>query len=127
MSKEFWKNTAIRAVKTFCQSLVAAIGVGAAVSEVDWLNALSVALVAGLVSVLTSLASLDTVCEPSDNIDEDDTDDSEVGANPKEELSMATKTNTGLVAYAKAQVGLPYWYGTYVQTASSSLLSARKK
>lgn len=79
MSKEFWKNTAIRAVKTFCQSLVAAIGVGAAVSEVDWLNALSVALVAGLVSVLTSLASLDTVCEPSDNTNEDDTDDSEVG------------------------------------------------
>ncbi|MCD7740817.1 MAG: holin [Ruminococcus sp.] len=79
MSKEFWKNTAIRAVKTFCQSLVAAISVGAAVSEVNWLNALSVALVAGLVSVLTSLASLDTVCEPSDNADEDDTDDSEVG------------------------------------------------
>jgi len=76
MSKEFWKNTAIRAVKTFCQSLVAAIGVGAAVSEVDWLGALSVAFVAGLVSVLTSLASLDTVYEPSDNVDGDETNDS---------------------------------------------------
>ncbi|MCD7712002.1 MAG: phage tail tip lysozyme [Firmicutes bacterium] len=40
---------------------------------------------------------------------------------------MATKTNTGLVAYAKAQVGLPYWYGTYGQTANASLLSAKKK
>lgn len=77
MSKEFWKNTAIRAVKTFCQSLVAAIGVGAAVSEVDWLGALSVAFVAGLVSVLTSLASLDTAYEPSDNVDGDETNDSE--------------------------------------------------
>ena len=77
MSEEFWKNTAIRAVKTFCQSLVAAIGVGAAVSEVDWLGALSVAFVAGLVSVLTSLASLDTVYEPSDNVDGDETNDSE--------------------------------------------------
>ena len=25
---------------------------------------------------------------------------------------MASKTNTGLVAYAKAQVGNPYWYGS---------------
>jgi len=40
---------------------------------------------------------------------------------------VATKTNAGLVAYAKAQVGLPYWYGTYGQTANASLLSAKKK
>ncbi|MCD7741370.1 MAG: hypothetical protein LUI06_04110 [Ruminococcus sp.] len=40
---------------------------------------------------------------------------------------MATKTNTGLVAYAKAQVGLPYWYGTFGQTASASLYTSKKK
>ena len=40
---------------------------------------------------------------------------------------MATKTNTGLVAYAKAQVGLPYWYGCYGQTASASLYASKKK
>lgn len=40
---------------------------------------------------------------------------------------MATKTNSGLVAYAKAQVGLPYWYGTYGQTASASLYASKKK
>ena len=39
---------------------------------------------------------------------------------------MATKTNTGLVAYVKAQVGLPYWYGTYGQTATSALLTKMK-
>lgn len=38
-----------------------------------------------------------------------------------------TKTNSGLLAYAKEQVGLPYWYGTYGQTASASLYTAKKK
>lgn len=42
-------------------------------------------------------------------------------------MLMATKTNTGLVAYAKAQVGLPYWYGTFGQTASASLYTSKKK
>ncbi|MCD8119760.1 MAG: NlpC/P60 family protein [Lachnospiraceae bacterium] len=37
------------------------------------------------------------------------------------------KTNSGLVTYAKAQVGLPYWYGTYGQTASASLYKDKKK
>ncbi|MCD7796817.1 MAG: NlpC/P60 family protein [Clostridiales bacterium] len=40
---------------------------------------------------------------------------------------MATKTNSGLVSYAKVQVGLPYWYGTYGQTASASLYSSKKQ
>ncbi len=39
---------------------------------------------------------------------------------------MATKTNSGLVAYAKAQVGKPYWYGTYGQTATASLYAQKK-
>jgi len=38
-----------------------------------------------------------------------------------------TKTNSGLVAYAKAQIGLPYWYGTYGQKASKALYEAKKK
>lgn len=39
---------------------------------------------------------------------------------------MSTKTNTGLVAYAKAQLGKPYWYGTFGNEATESLLSAKK-
>ena len=31
-----------------------------------------------------------------------------------------TKTNAGLVEYCRAQLGLPYWYGTFGQTASAS-------
>ena len=38
---------------------------------------------------------------------------------------MASKTNTGLVAYAKAQVGNPYWYGTFGQVATEALLKSK--
>lgn len=36
------------------------------------------------------------------------------------------KTNSGLVTYAKAQLGLPYWYGTFGNTATASLYSSKK-
>lgn len=56
-----WKKWAIaaliRAVRTFAQSMVAMIGVGAAFNEVDWLKALSVSGVAFVLSILTSLAT----------------------------------------------------------------------
>ena len=38
-----------------------------------------------------------------------------------------SKTNSGLIAYAKAQVGLPYWWGTFGQTATPALYSSKKK
>ena len=37
------------------------------------------------------------------------------------------KTNSGLIAYAKAQLGLPYWWGTFGQIATISLYDAKKK
>lgn len=37
------------------------------------------------------------------------------------------KTNSGLVAYAKAQLGLPYWYGTFGQIASESLFKSKAR
>lgn len=37
------------------------------------------------------------------------------------------KTNSGLVNYAKAQHSKPYWYGTFGQTASAALYTAKKK
>lgn len=37
------------------------------------------------------------------------------------------KTNSGLVAYAKAQLKKPYWYGCYGQKASKALYTAKKK
>jgi hypothetical protein len=38
-----------------------------------------------------------------------------------------SKTNTGLVAYAKAQLGNPYWYGTFGQTGTASLLESKAR
>lgn len=70
MNREFFKNMAVRAVKTFCQTLVGGITVGSALNEVDWVTIASVAAVAALMSVLTSLASLDTISE-SGNEDEE--------------------------------------------------------
>ena len=39
---------------------------------------------------------------------------------------MSNKTAAGLAAYAKAQIGKPYWWGTFGQTASAQLLAAKR-
>lgn len=56
-TKTFLKDTAERAVKTFAQSLVASLAVGTGLLDVDWLNALSIAGLATIISVLTSVGS----------------------------------------------------------------------
>ncbi len=55
--KEFLIAALIRAVRTFAQTGVSMIAVGAAFSEVDWIRVLSVAGVAFVLSILTSLAT----------------------------------------------------------------------
>lgn len=61
MSKNWWKAAGIRAVKTFAQALIACIGTGAALLDVNWSYALSVATVAAILSLLTSLTGLPEV------------------------------------------------------------------
>lgn len=62
MNWKLWiKAAAIRAVKTICQAAIATIGTAAVISEVDWKYAVSAALLAGILSVLTSLAGLPEV------------------------------------------------------------------
>lgn len=39
---------------------------------------------------------------------------------------MIMKTNNGLIEYAKAMVGKPYWYGTFGLTATADLYKAKK-
>lgn len=56
-TKTFWKDTVERAVKTFAQSLVASLAVGTGLLDVDWVNALSIAGLATVISVLTSVGS----------------------------------------------------------------------
>ena len=56
-----WKKWAlaalIRAIRTFAQTFVGFIAVGAALEEIQWLRALSVSGAAAVLSILTSLAT----------------------------------------------------------------------
>lgn len=56
--KTWIKAAAVRAVKTVAQTAVATIGTTAVMSEVDWLVVGSSALLAGVLSLLTSLTGL---------------------------------------------------------------------
>ena len=55
--KEFWKAAAIRAVRTIAQTAIAAIGSAAVLAEVNWGVVLSASAVAGILSILTSIAT----------------------------------------------------------------------
>lgn len=64
MSK-YWKNwikaAGVRAVKTIAQTAIATIGTAMAMGEVDWLMVGSASLLAGVLSLLTSIAGLPEV------------------------------------------------------------------
>lgn len=62
-SKDWWAAAGTRAIKTVCQTAVAMIGTSALISEVTWAQTVSAALLAGVVSLLTSLAGLPEVEE----------------------------------------------------------------
>ena len=57
MTIEFWKATGIRALRTICQTAVATIGTAAVIADVDWRMVVSASLLAGILSVLTSIAT----------------------------------------------------------------------
>lgn len=52
------KAAAVRSVKTVAQTAVATIGTSVVMDQVDWLMVLSAAALAGVLSLLTSLAGL---------------------------------------------------------------------
>ena len=61
-----WKNwikaAGVRAIKTVAQTAVATIGTTAVMSEVNWLMVGSASLLAGVLSLLTSLAGIPEEC-----------------------------------------------------------------
>lgn len=61
--KKWIKAAAVRAVKTMAQTAVSMLTVGQAVMEVNWINVLSISAVAGVMSLLTSVAGLPEVEE----------------------------------------------------------------
>lgn len=68
---KIWLEAAsVRAVKTTAQTCIAMIGTSVVLSEVDWLMVGSASLLAGLLSVLTSLAGLPEAKDPT--LDEED-------------------------------------------------------
>ena len=60
-NKKWLKAAGIRAVKTTAQAAIGGIGAATALGGVDWTLAVSTAVLAGIVSVLTSVAGLPEV------------------------------------------------------------------
>lgn len=56
--KEWLKASSVRAIKTVAQCAVATIGTSAVMGEVDWVMVASASALAGIVSLLTSVAGL---------------------------------------------------------------------
>lgn len=55
--KSFFKAAGIRAVRTAAQTAVSLLGVGAVMSDIDWIRVASASALAALLSVLTSVAT----------------------------------------------------------------------
>lgn len=62
-TKMWFKAAGIRAVKTIAQTAIATIGTAAALGNVDWIMVASASALAGILSVLTSIAGLPEVKE----------------------------------------------------------------
>lgn len=58
MFKNWFKCAGMRAVKTVAQTAVATIGTSAVMGEVNWLMVASASCLAGILSILTSIAGL---------------------------------------------------------------------
>lgn len=59
--KKWLKAAAVRAVKTIAQTAVATIGTSAVLAEVDWVMVASASILAGVLSLLTSIGGLPEV------------------------------------------------------------------
>lgn len=60
-TKQWFKSAGVRAVKTMAQTAIAIIGVAAVMNEVNWIAVGSASLLAGIISVLTSIAGIPEV------------------------------------------------------------------
>lgn len=61
MNKKWFKAAVIRAIKTVAQTAIATIGTSTAMNNVNWTMILSTAILAGTLSILTSVTGLPEV------------------------------------------------------------------
>jgi hypothetical protein len=61
MSKQWMKAAGIRALKTVAQTFLATVGTSALLTEVNWQAVLSASVLAGVLSLVTSVAGLPEV------------------------------------------------------------------
>lgn len=58
MTRKWWKAAGIRALKTVAQTAAAMVSTGALMSDINWVAAVSASVLAGILSLLTSLGGL---------------------------------------------------------------------
>ena len=57
MTKEFWRKAGIRALRTVAQTAIGTIGAATLIQEVNWVVVASASVLAGVVSILMSIAT----------------------------------------------------------------------
>lgn len=67
MNKLWLKCAGVRAVKTMAQAALSYITIGASMGDIDWRNVISIAIVSGIYSMLTSIAGLPEVKQGEEN------------------------------------------------------------
>ena len=65
--KSWLKAACVRAIKTVAQTAVATIGTSALLAQVDWMMVISASLLAGVLSLLTSVAGLPEVSDGAES------------------------------------------------------------
>lgn len=77
--KNWWKAAFVRMVRTMAQTAVATIGASTLITEIDWLAVGSATLLAGVLSLLTSISGLPECSEEEpEAVDDIDDEESEV-------------------------------------------------
>lgn len=76
-TKKWIKAAGIRAIKTVCQTAVAMIGTSSVMGEVNWIAVASASALAGILSLLTSVAGLPEVDQEQHDDERDGNDGTE--------------------------------------------------
>lgn len=75
---EFIKMAGIRAIRTVAQTAIATIGSAAVIADVNWAVVLSASVLAGILSILTSIATGLPEVDAAAELTEDEAEDYEV-------------------------------------------------